>query len=144
MQAVLNIMEALITEHERMLNISNEKTELMKAGKIDALQKLLIQERKQTQAIRQLENKRVQAVDALFQEMGIENTDKTVTVLLEQMEEGQQKREMEPSVSRLIDYIVQIREVNKLNKELIQQSITFEQLHLEMWQPTLAKRNYEK
>lgn len=65
MRAVLNIMEALITEHERMLNISNEKTELMKAGKIDAFQKLLMQERKQTQAISQLENKRVQAVDAL-------------------------------------------------------------------------------
>lgn len=144
MQAVLNIMEALITEHERMLNISNEKTELMKAGKIDAFQKLLMQERKQTQAISQLENKRVQAVDALFQEMGIENTDKTVTVLLEQMEEGQQKREMEASVSRLIDYIVQIRDVEQLNKELIQQSMTFVQLSLEMLQPNLGKMNYGK
>lgn len=144
MQAVLNIMEALITEHEHMLNISNEKTELMKAGKIDAFQKLLMQERKQTQAISQLEKKRVQAVDALFQEMGIENTDKTVTVLLEQMEEGQQKREMEAAVSRLIDYIVQIRDVEQLNKELIQQSMTFVQLSLEMLQPNLGQMNYGK
>src|SRR5699024_8953930 len=76
--------------------------------------------------------------------MGIENTDKTVTVLLEQMEEGQQKREMEASVSRLIDYIVQIREVEQLNKELIQQSMTFVQLSLEMLQPNLGKMNYGK
>src|SRR5699024_2593827 len=114
------------------------------AGKIDAFQELLMQERKQTQAISQLGNKRVQAVDALFQEMGIENTDKTVTVLLEQMEEGQQKREMKASVSRWIDYIVQIREVEQLNKELIQQPMTFVQLSLEMLQPNLGKMNYGK
>src|SRR5699024_12222803 len=75
---------------------------------------------------------------------GIENTDKTVTVLLEQMEEGQQKRKMEASVSRLIDYIVQIREVEQLNKELIQQSMTFVQLSLEMLRPNLGKMNYGK
>src|SRR5699024_4517510 len=88
--------------------------------------------------------KRVQAEDALFQEMGIENTDKTETVLLEKMEEGKQKRKMEAAVSRWIDYIEQIREVVKLNKELIKQSMNFVQLTSKILQPNLGKMNYGK
>lgn len=142
MQSVIDVIEALTAEHERLLNISIEKTDLIKAGKIDAIQKILMQERKQTQVISQLETKRLQAVDSLFDEMKINETDRTVSVLLIHMEGNQAKKNMEAAVAQLIDIIVQIRDVEQLNKELLQQSMTFVQLSLGMFQPNIEQMNY--
>ena len=141
---VRGLIEQLTSAHEDLLGLSKKKSELIKADKIKEFQKLLMQERKQVQTINQLETKRIQAVEQLFQEWDVPNEEKTVTILLEHLEEGPEKQQLEAAVAALIDQIVAIRQAEQLNKDLIEQSLQFVQLSLEMMQPNMQQMNYNQ
>lgn len=109
---------------------------------MDDLSKLLMNERKQIQAIEQLETKREKLVQTSFKDLAIGSGEKTVTVLLHYVEDKQQKEQLEQSVAKLIEVIVELKHKEQLNADLIKQSMEFVQLSLEMLQPSMKNINY--
>lgn len=137
-------MQRLVELHERLLEVSKSKTEEIKHGDLDELSKLLIQERKQIQLISQKETERHEMVKAVFDEKQVTDKEHTMTNLLTFVEEGNEKEQLEKVMSTLIDVIVLLRDVEKLNYDLMVQSMQFVQLSLDMLQPSLSRLNYDK
>lgn len=111
---------------------------------MEKLSKLLMQERKYVQAITQLEEKRQNAVEATFEELNITAKEKTVTELLHHARNEEEKIELEKAMTALVEVIVQIKDREQLNSELIAQSMQFVHLSLDLLQPHNQRINYNE
>ncbi len=63
-QTIINHLRKLIELHDSLVHVSRQKTDVLKEGKMDQLQELLKNEQKHVQAINQIEQKRLEAVQA--------------------------------------------------------------------------------
>lgn len=136
-------MERLVGLHQDLIQLSQNKTEEIKTGDLDQLSKQMIQERKHVQLIMQTESERQTLVDSFFKEKQAEHEEKTMTNLLAYLENNEEKDQLEHVMSKLIDAIVKLRDVEKLNHDLMTQSMQFVQLSLDMLQPSLKRMNYD-
>jgi len=116
--------------------------QLIKEGKMDDLSKLLIMERKYIQTVSQLEEKRQEVIDQFITSTNLELPEKTVTELLNHLQDETDKEQLEKSVVSLVEVIVQLKETEQLNQELVQQSMQFVQVSLDMLQPSSKNINY--
>lgn len=130
--------------HQRLLDISREKTEAIKKADNDALVKLLTKERQLVEEVERKENERIAAVDAFFQAQNIAPEEKTVSEILKYITSETAREQFEKATTKLIEVIVQLREVEQLNQGLLQQSMQFVQLTLSMLQPETKTINYGK
>lgn len=128
--------------HEQLLTLSKNKTDAIKKSDNDELVKQLTKERQIIQKTEQLEQVREQLVDQYFSEVQIRSEDRTITELLNSIEDNTRKQALEQSVAKLIQLIVSIRDNEQLNSELLQQSMQFVQLSLDMIQPQAKNINY--
>lgn len=128
--------------HEQLLTLSKDKTEAIKDSDNEKLVSHLTKERQVLQKIEQLERVREQLVDQHFTQLNIKTEDKTITELLKTIQDKNDKQILEESVAKLIQIIVSIRENEQLNSELLQQSMQFVQLSLEMIQPQAQSISY--
>lgn len=136
-------MQRLVDLHVDLVEISQNKTEEIKQGDMEKLSKLLMQERKQVQLISQKESERQELVEKFFVEKNAENEEQTMTNLLAFIDDETEKVEFEKVMSALIDAIVELREIEQLNKELMEQSMQLVQLSLDMLQPSINRMNYD-
>lgn len=109
---------------------------------MDGLSKLLMQERKQLQAINQAEDERMQVVDDMFNYLHLTPTEKTISELMNYIDNEEDKIELDKTVTTLVNVIVALKQTEQLNNELIQQSMQFVQLSLDMLQPSAQTINY--
>ncbi|UFT98550.1 flagellar protein FlgN [Radiobacillus kanasensis] len=141
-QAIIESLSKLKQLHESLLSVSLQKTDAVKDGKTKALQSLLIQERKHVQAIEQVEAKRVSQTEAWAKKQGFPAEDVTVSFVMEHLEEGSEKEQMEQVTFVLASVLVKLKQQEHLNQDLIQQSLQFINLTLDMVQPTVKNINY--
>lgn len=139
---MIEIVKKLSDYHQQLLQLSKQKTDLIKDAKSEELVKVLVKERQLIQQIEQVENERESVVNQFFKTKGIEPQDKTVTELLTHVTHLEEKRLLEQSVTSLIEQIVLLREREQLNNTLLQQSMQFVQLTLEMLQPESKNIHY--
>lgn len=143
MRELYEAMQCLVDLHVDLVEISQNKTEEIKQGDMEKLSKLLMQERKQVQLISQKESERQELVEKFFVEKNAENEEQTMTNLLAFIDDETEKVEFEKVMSALIDAIVELREIEQLNKELMEQSMQLVQLSLDMLQPSINRMNYD-
>lgn len=130
--------------HEDLIGVSVHKTEIVKDGLIEKLQPLLVKERKYTQMLEQAEVKRKREVDTWFLHQQLPVNDATITQMLEVLTEKQEKEKLENMMIALTEAITKLKQQEQLNYALIQQSMQFVQLSLEMLNPTIKNMNYGK
>ena len=143
MRELYEAMQRLVDLHVDLVEISQNKTEEIKQGDMEKLSKLLMQERKQVQLISQKESERQELVEKFFVEKNAQNEEQTMTNLLAFIDDETEKVEFEKVMSALIDAIVELREIEQLNKELMEQSMQLVQLSLDMLQPSINRMNYD-
>ncbi len=144
MQILHDTMKHLVVLHKDLIQLSNKKTEEIKQGDMEQLSKTLMDERKHIQAITQTEEKRQALVEDFFMKVNPDVEEKTVTTLLAHIDNNEYKQQLEDVVALLIDAIVQLRQVEQLNQELMAQSMQFVQLSLDMLQPSIQRMNYDE
>lgn len=135
-------MEQLTVQHEKLLEISQNKRKAIRESNTDSLVKLLTEERQLVQKLERLELARSQVVNQYVTEQGIEKNDITISEVLELVQDQELRWTLEKLVAGLIDLIVELRESEQLNKELLQQSMQFVQLSLDMIQPQAENISY--
>jgi hypothetical protein len=140
-QTVIVTMNQLSQLHESLLSISRKKTEALKSNDTDELQHLLTQERKHVQAITQVDGKRAEAVDQWYQSKGLIPQEPSISEMLGYLE-VHDKDQLQGAYEGMILVLSNLKEQEKLNKELTQQSLQFIKLSLDMLQPTLGNVNY--
>lgn len=141
-QPIIQSLEKLISLHESLLEISKQKTAVVKEGSVENLQPLLLKERKHVQALEQAEGKRQKAVQEWVTEYspGLEHA--TITGILEVINDEQSKRELEKITITLTETITELKQQEQLNQSLIQQSMQFVELSLNMMKPSIRNLNY--
>lgn len=143
MQQLYDSMQQLIVLHESLVSLSHEKTKQIKQGDMDELAKLLMKERKQIQAITQAEAHRQKHVNEWILQTGSTETDQTMTSLLATIDQGEERNQLEAQMAQLIQAIIELREAEQLNQNLLEQSMQFVQLSLDMLQPSIQNLNYD-
>ncbi|QGH34047.1 flagellar protein FlgN [Gracilibacillus salitolerans] len=141
-QSIIQHLNKLIELHDSLLHVSKQKTEVLKEGNTDVLQKLLIKEQKHVQAINQIEQKRIDAVTSWATEQKLEPTAVTVSTIIEDYTTGADQQQLKEVTLQLAEQLVELRRQEDLNKQLTQQSLQFVQLSLDMMQPSIKNMNY--
>ncbi|WP_186580797.1 flagellar protein FlgN [Aquibacillus kalidii] len=141
-QSIIDTLQKIAQLHQSLLNISEMKTDVLKKGDTDELQKLLKQEQKHAQAINQLENARLGLVEKWGREKGIDSSSLTVSEMLDNHLEGPEKRDLEDVTVQLAEVLVKLKQQEDLNQQLTQQSLQFIQLSMDMINPGIKNINY--
>ncbi|KGX86793.1 flagellar protein FlgN [Pontibacillus marinus] len=141
-QPITEIMDKLCSLHQSLLTLSQEKTEALKKGNTEELQAIIVKERKHVQAIGQLETKREQLVSDWFASQGVNGDERTITAMLENINNEQEGQALQEQFERLVMILADLKQQEKLNQELTQQSLQFIDMSLDMIQPSMKNLNY--
>ncbi|KAB8139483.1 flagellar protein FlgN [Gracilibacillus oryzae] len=140
-QTIIQFLEKMTELHASLLNLSKQKTEVLKEGKTDALRALLNKEQRHVQAINQIEQKRIDAVASWAKEKGVD-PNITVSSIIEEHATGDEQKALEAVTLKLAELLMELRRQEDLNRQLTTQSLQFVQLSLDMVQPSLKNFNY--
>lgn len=141
-QAIIQSLEKLVTLHRSLINISNQKTEVVKEGSVEKLQALLVQERRHVQALEQVEKKRQNEVEKWFIQEQLSGEDRTITAMLDHISDEATGTAMAQITTSLTEIITALKQQEQLNQALIQQSMKFVELSLDMMNPSIKNINY--
>jgi flagellar biosynthesis/type III secretory pathway chaperone len=135
---LIDSLEKLLTLHQSLLKLAEQKTDILKKGDMEELNVLLANEQKHITAIKQLEEKRNEAVETLLQDQDV---DKTISNCIEFTNEPDRTKltELKDQLAKLMK---ELKDRNHLNQQLIHQSLQFVHLTLDMLAPQPASINY--
>ncbi|WP_406944707.1 flagellar protein FlgN [Halobacillus sp. SY10] len=139
--SVITHMNQLQQLHESLLSLSLRKTEALKTNDVTGIQQLLIQEKKHVQAIEKIEKQRERSVNQWATEKGIPPRERTVSELIEILN-GEEKEKLQNAYEALILVLADLKQQEKLNTELTQQSLQFINMSLDLLQPSIQSVNY--
>ena len=137
-QPLIDILEKQLHLHKSLYQLSLEKTEVLKKGDIDALNLIIKNEKTHINAIQVIEKERKEWMSKWFPE----REEMTLADCLPHFD--QSDREKITSIQQeLIVELDQLKAVNGLNRELLEQSLQFASLNLELLLPKELS-NYTK
>ena len=142
--AINESLQALTRIHEELLEVSKRKTDIIKEGSIEKLQAILAEERKYIKVLEQAEQKRQKEVEKWYTDQQLPLEEMTITNMLHMLTDKQDQQVLENVTIQLTEAITELKQQEQLNQTLIQQSMQFVQLSLDMLSPTIQNMNYGK
>lgn len=142
-EAISSTLTMLERMHKSLLELAFKKTEIIKAGDIEALDQLLKDEQAHVAAIDKLEQQRQKQVTDYFEAKGLASADKTtVADVIEAAEQQADKAALSAVRERLMQIINDLRKQNDLNQKLVFQSLQIVNLTLDVVRPRTEQMNY--
>ncbi|RSL29954.1 flagellar protein FlgN [Salibacterium salarium] len=133
-KAIFESMALLVQQHKELNAMSAQKTELIKANQTKELSQLLKKESKHIRTIEQTEKSRQEATMAYLKDKTEEETEGTVSVLLKYLPEDYHDPLLKLQEA-LLNEMGSLREKEALNRTLVEDSLQFVQMTLDMIQP---------
>jgi flagellar biosynthesis/type III secretory pathway chaperone len=122
---LIETLEKQLALHKSLLELAHRKTEAVKNNRMDELNRIVREEQKHVNAIAILENKRT------------EHSGQTLAELLPSLSiEEQQKAGL--LRDQLVEVLQKLQQTNRLNEELLDQSLQFVHLQLDLLAPPEA------
>ncbi|MFJ6412359.1 flagellar protein FlgN [Terribacillus saccharophilus] len=141
LQALLETIEKLHKLHRSLLEISRLKTDHLKSNDMDGLQKQLLAEKKHVQAVTQLEKLRIKQTEAYAVASGL-SVPSSVSELLELITDQKLAFQFEQELIGLTETVTELKKQEALNRQLLEQSMQFLQISLDMLAPSIQSLNY--
>ena len=141
-QPIIQTLDKLVNVHKTLIQISEQKTEVLKEGSADKLQSVLIEEQKFIPKVERAEKAREEAVVNWFADKELNDEEQTITRILDLLANGVEKKQLEEVATTLTKAIAQLKQREQLNQALIQQSMQFINVSLNMLQPSMSQINY--
>lgn len=136
-------LEKLVELHKSLNELALKKTEIVKQGDTEALNRLLMDEQKHIKAIEATEKERQTAVTAFLENEGQEAEPSTITRVIELLSPTDAE-----ALNRLKEELIleaeTLKEQNYLNQQLVYQSLQFVNVTLDMLLPQNKQFNYDK
>lgn len=142
--AINESLQALTKIHEVLLEVSQRKTDIIKEGSTEKLQAILAEERKYIKVLEQAEERRQKEVEKWYSDQQLSLEEMTITNMLHMLTDKQDQQLLENITIHLTEAITALKQQEQLNQALIQQSMQFVQLSLDMLSPTIQNMNYGK
>lgn len=142
-QTLTGILVELIQLHERLNELALKKVDAVKKNDIATLNDIIKQETSLIKKLTKAELSRMNAVQHFLQVKGLVRENATMETMIEHspVEEQPQLKEQ---FHRLLDEMTRLREMNELNKMLIEDSLRFVNLSLDLLSPDMTDMNYER
>lgn len=134
MKSLIETIETLLHVHRELLALSDEKVEHIKTGNMSALEKLLREEAKLISKLRLTEMVRAKNVQTILSKAGKVIEDATMSDVKELATEAE-KEELDRLQAELLSVINELKRKNEQNEELIQESLRFVHLSLDLIAP---------
>lgn len=128
---IIEILERLIAEHDRMLKLANHKKEVLITGKIDELARIVQFESRCISTIQSLELEREKQVSLYLMQRGIRKETCYLSDLIELEPSPERKLALARCQTQLGNLVKELQELNHLNQRLIEQSLEFVNMSLE-------------
>lgn len=142
-QQIVSILEKLEKMHKSLLELSLKKTELVKKGDMEELDKMLKNEQSHVAAIGTLEQQRQALVRDYLNAKGIALADPpSVLDVIEAADTEEERNQLEEVRKSLMLVIDDLRRQNDLNQKLVFQSLQFVNMTLDMLRPRPEQINY--
>ena len=142
-EAICSTLTMLERMHKSLLELAYKKTEIIKAGDIEALGQLLKDEQAHVAAIDKFEQQRQKQVTDYFEAKGLASTDnRTVADVIEAAEQQADKEALSAVRDRLLLLINDLQKQNDLNQKLVFQSLQIVNLTLDSLRPRTEQINY--
>lgn len=142
-QSIITILERLEKLHKSLLELSYQKTEIVKKGDMAELDNMLKNEQSHVAAIETLEKQRQQVVNEYLNEKGILQADKqTIVDVIEVVENEEERTQLQAVRNRLMLVVDDLRKQNELNQKLVFQSLQFVNMTLDLLRPKPDQINY--
>lgn len=142
--AINESLQALTKVHGELLKVSKRKTDIIKEGSTEKLQAILAEERKYIKVLEQAEQNRQKEVEKWYTDQQLPLEEMTITNMLHILTDKQDQQVLESLTIHLTKAITELKQQEQLNQALIQQSMQFVQLSLDMLSPTIQNMNYGK
>lgn len=136
---LINILEKLVKLHKSLYVIAGNKTEVIKKGDIEPLQQIMKDEQAHIMSIQKLEAARQNTVKKLVPEL----LQPSLADCMERLNQEEAKTVAE-TADQLKAIIMELKEANTLNQQLLQQSLQFVNVSLNLLKPTNKSINYGK
>jgi flagellar biosynthesis/type III secretory pathway chaperone len=133
---VITIMEKLCALHEILYELEQEKEKIVKENDVDGLNNLLAKEQKYIAAIQTMEKERKKEVANW---LGRENA--TISDCIEKAVD-EEKEKLVYLREKLMDIVELLKQQNKLNQQLIYQSLQFITFSLNLLRPQPKDATY--
>ena len=140
---ILDVLKKMTALQKSLTALAKKKTDIVKIGDMEALQSLLKEENKHIYAIQQMEKRLKNETDLFLRKRGkaVENAK------LADATEAASENDKEALIKAKTALTAQIEELNhqnQLNQELLEQSLQFVQMSLDLLQPDIDSYNYDR
>lgn len=140
---IITSLEELLSLHEDLYEKSKIKTDVIKSGKADALRSMTNDERKFVKTINEKQKELMVHTEAFLKQNTIIKEAPTLRDCLNYMYE-QEKESATALQLKLVDQVTLIKQQNDLNQQLLEQSLAFVQMSLDLLTPDMDSYNYER
>lgn len=125
-QGLLETMVKLIQVHVSLLELANQKTNILVLNQVDKLNQIVNKETSIMKQITALDLQRIENISNLLIEKGYKpNPNITVGDLIKIVVRAEDKKLLSDAQKQLLNTIEQLREKNQLNQKLIEHSLAF-------------------
>lgn len=124
-QEILRVLEDLLYIHEEMLSLEKQKQRVLIEDRSGELLSLLQDQSKLVKRITRLEEERKVSVHRFLEQKGLEHADLSLTDLMKLITSHQDKGKLEQVSEKLYARLEDLRQLNQLNQQLIEQSLSY-------------------
>lgn len=136
-ELLLASMEKLCKLHKSLYELAVKKTDIIKAGDMDALNQLLKDEQAHIAAIDRMEKERQKAAKAFAQHLD----QPTVTDCMDRLSTAEQDKAVRIT-DDLTEIVNNLKEQNQLNQQLVHHSLQFVNVSMSLLRPQPENINY--
>lgn len=140
---IITALEKLIKLHKGLNELASRKTDIIKLSDMDALTALLNEEQKYVKAIEMIDREREVAVEE-FLESKVQSAELLTITRVIELSTDTEADGLNRLKGELLEEVMQLKEQNYLNQQLVYQSLQFINITLNILQPQNQQYNYEK
>lgn len=140
-EPLLETLTKLVKLHKSLNEIAKQKTETLKQGDMDELQKTIKEEQLHLKAIKLLDVTRQRNLKSFLEGIGNSDGNLTLSACID-LVNPEKKLKLIDVREQLVEQIDKLKERNKLNQSLIEQSLDFVNMSLDLLTPDPDSYNY--
>lgn len=138
-----NLREIIVT-NKHILQLATEKKEILIAGNIDALARIVQQESELIKTMSKLESERQHLVNNIIQQYDMQQDEVRLSDLLAQIPSSTEKEELSQLFIELSVILSEIHSLNELNQQLIENSLEFVNYSIDLFTDPADEQVYQK
>lgn len=132
-QAVIELLRDLNAAHEELIEIENLKTKALTRNDTDELVKHIQRQTKLVKKVSDLEQRRMDQTRRWFEQNDFDEERFTLNDLIQMTPNYREKEELSRLREQLREQVDELRRLNELNEQLIEQSLSYIQFSLRLF-----------